>query len=89
MDRPVAGRIHRREGADAVHEASDDRHIQRMGIAVVEPPDGPGLQGAIKRPDGDGAVGAGRDVKDVVLDVARAAEDPAHGAGAGEGFPVG
>src|SRR5688572_17275359 len=88
LDRPAVEGFIRQEGADAVLEAAPHRLIDR-GIALIEPPDQPLSRLGVERADGDGAIGSGGQLNDIVVDVALAAERRPVDAGAGEFLPLG
>lgn len=88
--RDPAGARKRRVGvetADTVLEAPHHRHVDAVRVAGVEPPDGPAQGAGVERAQRGGPVHAGRQVEQVVVDVALAAEQGLHGRVAIEGLP--
>ena len=58
-----------------------------LGVAPVQPPDGPGLCRRIERADAEPAVHAGGEIERVVIDVSESPERPPEGALARELLP--
>ena len=73
--RPAVEGVGGEERPDPVLESADDRRIETAGVAAVEPPDRPLVGGRVERAQRDRPVGAGRQLEDVVVDVAGAVEE--------------
>src|SRR5581483_7574109 len=75
------------ENPDAAIEAADHGRIKRVRFSRIEPPDGPAPRCGIERAERRSAIGAIGQFDQIVVDIAVAAEDFSHSAGAAERLP--
>src|SRR5687768_9932800 len=76
------------ERTNPVREAAHDWNVKAARAATIEPPDRPSAKLGIEGTNRDGSIRTGRDFKNVVVNVAKAAECLLRHAHAGEAHPL-